>query len=211
MTKKCSLCLIEKDLTNFYPDKRGKLGRYARCNPCFNSSKKPWYEANKDTIKLKQRIFARGYVKSSEQKKKDMQRASAKNSQRRNTDTNYAARRRFVGLLSSLVRKAKSSYLEEYLGCSVVEFRAHLESKFKPGMTWENYGRTGWHIDHIVSLSGFDLTKEANVKIALHFTNTQPLWGTENRSKGVRSEPYDRCEVLVSEESTTIGGFFRSL
>ena len=31
------------------------------------------------------------------------------------------------------------------------ELRAHLESKWQPGMSWDNYGKqTGWVIDHIV-------------------------------------------------------------
>lgn len=35
MTKTCTACQIEKPLEDFYVDKRGKYGRYARCKPCF--------------------------------------------------------------------------------------------------------------------------------------------------------------------------------
>lgn len=67
------------------------------------------------------------------------------------------------------------------LGCSVVELRQHLEAQFQSGMSWANYG--DWHIDHIKPLSKFDLTDEAQFKEAVHYTNLQPLWATDNLKK----------------------------
>lgn len=197
MIKKCSLCLIEKDLTNFYLDRRGKLGRYARCKPCFNLSKKPWLESNKDKIRVKNRNYARRHVKSEEQNQLTMRKASTRNSARRKIDPNYAARRRFTSLIASLMRRTRSSYIEPYLGCSINDFRAYIASKFTVGMNWTNYGRTGWHVDHIIPLSSFDLTDENDIKRALHYTNTQPLWAVENKSKGSRNKPYLRKEISV--------------
>lgn len=71
------------------------------------------------------------------------------------------------------------------LGCSTDEFKAYLQSKFKPGMTWKNYG-SGWHIDHIKPCSHFDHTIESEVAACWHHTNMQPLWATENMRKGNR-------------------------
>lgn len=70
------------------------------------------------------------------------------------------------------------------LGCTIPELKAYLESKFQPGMTWENYSFKGWHIDHVVPLSRFDLTKLEEVKKACHYSNLQPLWAEDNLSKG---------------------------
>lgn len=70
------------------------------------------------------------------------------------------------------------------LGCSIEEFKKHLESRFQPGMTWDNYSHSGWHIDHIIPLSSFDLTDEQQLKKACHFTNLQPLWASDNIKKG---------------------------
>lgn len=61
---------------------------------------------------------------------------------------------------------------------------SHLESLFKPGMSWENHGE--WHIDHILPLASFDLTDEQQAAKACHYTNLQPLWASENMSKGAR-------------------------
>lgn len=67
------------------------------------------------------------------------------------------------------------------LGCSVVELKLYLESKFLPGMDWNNYGK--WHVDHIKPLSAFDLTDVEQFKEAVHFTNLQPLWAPDNIRK----------------------------
>ena len=70
------------------------------------------------------------------------------------------------------------------LGCSVSELRLYLESKFKEGMSWDNWGRTGWHIDHIKPLSSFNLQNKDDFLKANHYTNLQPLWAEENIKKG---------------------------
>jgi hypothetical protein len=81
------------------------------------------------------------------------------------------------------------------LGCSVDECRMYLESKFLPGMTWENhgFGDGKWHIDHILPCASFDLTKPEEQLKCFHYTNLQPLWHNENLSKS------DKIQVLTSE------------
>lgn len=63
---------------------------------------------------------------------------------------------------------------------SVEELIVHLESKFRDGMTWENYGSI-WHLDHIKPLSSFS---EENIMEAWELSNLQPLLKFENLSKG---------------------------
>lgn len=74
------------------------------------------------------------------------------------------------------------------LGLSIPEYRVYLESKFVESMSWENYGRgkDKWSIDHIVPLSSFDLTDRDQFLKACHYTNTQPMWFTDNISKGTK-------------------------
>ena len=68
---------------------------------------------------------------------------------------------------------------ELMLGCSYAEFKSYIESKFKDGMTWENYGK--WHLDHIIPLSQ---AKDNNDALLLnHYTNLQPLWAEDNLRK----------------------------
>jgi hypothetical protein len=71
----------------------------------------------------------------------------------------------------------------ELIGCGVSELMAHLAAQFQPGMSWENHGRNGWHVDHIVPCSHFDLTDPAEQKRCFHFSNLQPLWEADNIRK----------------------------
>lgn len=90
--------------------------------------------------------------------------------------------------LSRRIRKglktSKSTKTLVLLGCSVPQLRGYLEFRFKPGMSWNNYGRYGWHIDHIKPCASFDLTDPEQQKQCFHYTNLQPLWWWENLSKG---------------------------
>jgi hypothetical protein len=79
-------------------------------------------------------------------------------------------------------QNASGSAVEE-LGCSIQEFKLHIESMFQPGMHWGNRGIGGWHLDHIIPLSFFDLSDPGQRKRACHFTNMQPLWQAENLKK----------------------------
>ena len=72
------------------------------------------------------------------------------------------------------------------LGCTIEELKKHLESKFKPGMSWDNWTRNGWHIDHVKPLSKFDLNDREQLKKACHYSNLQPLWAKDNLSKGIK-------------------------
>lgn len=80
----------------------------------------------------------------------------------------------------------KSGASREIIGCDWDTLRAHLASGFVNGMSWDNYGQYGWHIDHKVPLSRFDMRDPAQVKEAWNYKNLQPLWWTDNLDKLAR-------------------------
>jgi hypothetical protein len=104
---------------------------------------------------------------------------------RRANDPGYRANR---AVRARLHKRLKAAHLKkhwrtcELIGCSDAELKAHLESQFVPGMTWENHG-TVWHIDHRVPLASFNLVDPDQQKKACHFTNLQPLFAVENMAK----------------------------
>ena len=58
--------------------------------------------------------------------------------------------------------KSKDHNFNKDIGCTKKELVGHLESLFKPGMNWENYGsgedgdhKGSWHIDHIIQETPF--------------------------------------------------------
>lgn len=78
----------------------------------------------------------------------------------------------------------KTSPTAAMVGCSYEDLVKHLESKFLPGMTWENRGRGGWHIDHKIPLASASTAEE--LEALCHYTNLQPLWALDNYVKGAK-------------------------
>ena len=85
-------------------------------------------------------------------------------------------------LHSALKGTRKSARTLELLGCPIEHLAKHLESKFLPGMSWQNHGE--WHVDHIRPLASFDLSDPAQQREACNWTNLQPLWAADNIRKG---------------------------
>ena len=80
----------------------------------------------------------------------------------------------------------KSAATKELLGCSQEFLIKHLESKFQEGMNWDNYALNGWHVDHIKPCHAFNMLDPEQQRKCFHYTNLQPLWGSDNCSKGAK-------------------------
>ena len=82
----------------------------------------------------------------------------------------------------------KADTTQNLLGCTTEELKAHLESQFTDGMSWDNYGMNGWHIDHIIPCSSFDMLDPEEQRECFHYTNLQPLWAEDNLRKSDKIE-----------------------
>jgi hypothetical protein len=147
-------------------------------------------QANKEKIRFKRKLFY--------EKNKDRLAEKSKNYRKINRDkvnlyTNNLRRSNVqfrlahnlrARLRDSLKNNYKSGSAVKNLGCSLEELKTHLESKFQPGMNWDNWSSNGWHIDHIKPLSSFDLSNKDELLKACHYTNLQPLWAKDNLIKG---------------------------
>lgn len=137
----------------YYEDNKAKI----------NARQKEIYQRDKDKIKARTKAYAIKRLK---------------------TDLNYKLRsllrRRILNALNGMIKHGRTM---ELLGCSIEEFKKYIELHWLPGMAWENHGLHGWHIDHIVPCSAFNLTDPVEQKQCFHYTNLQPLWGKSNWSK----------------------------
>lgn len=95
----------------------------------------------------------------------------------------------------ALKGRRKADHTKELIGCSVEFLKIWLELQFQPGMSWENYGFYGWHVDHIIPCCQFNLTDPVQQKICFHYTNLQPLWAYDNISKGNRERTH-KCSKI---------------
>lgn len=194
MTKICSKCKEEKSLSNFSKDSHKKSGIRTSCKSCNRNFSKQYYENNteKEILRAltynklnpdKHALHSRTYYKNNTDSCRIRNREYSR--KKMCSDTNY----RLKKLLRDRFRKAlKNNYKNgsaiENLGCSIQEFKKHLETKFQPGMSWDNFFIGKIHIDHIKPLCSFDLQNIEELKVALHYTNLQPLWAEDNLKKG---------------------------
>lgn len=89
-----------------------------------------------------------------------------------------------------VLRGRKPGSISDILPYTGQDLIAHLEELLLPGMTWENYGRQ-WHVDHKRPVSWFDWTRsdlENVIRECWALSNLQPLWGSDNVTKGNRYE-----------------------
>jgi hypothetical protein len=172
-SKKCSTSLWGK---NNREQKAIKLAEWRESNP----DKALNNYINRD--KEKEAIQKANYYKIN--KDKIIQAGIERASRRYHSDLNFKLRKILrCRMLNAIKGGSKGGSVITNLGCSIEELKKYLESKFKPGMTWNNHGIDGWHIDHKEPLVNFDLTKPEQVKIACHYSNLQPLWVQENLIK----------------------------
>lgn len=132
--------------------------------------------------KVKDRERKRGQKVEVKARRREL--AKAYHEHKQASDPIYRLRRTLRARVREALKGAcKAGKTMELTGCSPEALRAHLESLWKPGMTWENHGLHGWHIDHIIPCAAFDLADPQEQRKCFHYSNLQPLWGLENLSK----------------------------
>lgn len=82
------------------------------------------------------------------------------------------------------IQKAiKAKRMLELLGCTLEEFRVHIQSLFTDGMSWEKVLAGDIHVDHLRPIRAFNLLDPREQEKAFHFSNQGPKWKTHNLSK----------------------------
>jgi len=171
--------------------------------------KKLWRKKNKERVRqttIAYRIKNREKIREIDKRsrKKNAHKISERRRQKYRTDIHFRLRQKLSGSIRGILRKhgcRKSLKTMELLGCSIECFKKHLEDQFTDGMTWDNYGQYGWHIDHIKPCAAFDLTKPEEQKKCFNYKNLQPMWWPDNLKKnsiynGVRITYKNRSSII---------------
>lgn len=170
--KVCRTCKIEKRLFEFYASSGGnckecekaRMKEYRENHPIKRKeTKDKWNANNPDWIKQNKKNYVKRRIK------RDPVYRAMKIMRARTTEY---ANRKFHD---------KRGKFSEIIGIDPDGLREYISSKFKEGMSWENYGWSTWHLDHIIPISSAKSIKE--LEELSHYTNLQPLWKDENLDK----------------------------
>jgi len=110
----------------------------------------------------------------------------------------YINRRISKAIQASLKRKGASKnykHWEDIVGYTLDDLKERLESQFKQGMSWDNYGK--WHIDHIrpVASFKFESFEDEDFKLCWSLNNLQPLWAKDNVRKADKWDGQNRLPM----------------
>lgn len=202
--KVCTKCNVEKSLDEFVKRSNSPNGYRPNCKICYNKYKKKKYDINPtqmlesckkyrdknpNYIKIyrdenREKILNKMkeyYGNNREKLNEDMRK---RNNERKKIDFVYklsCLSRTRIGYFLRIKNMKKNNKTFGIVGCSPEFLKEYLETQFKEGMSWQNHGLFGWHIDHIIPLSSAK-TEEEIYKLC-HYTNLQPLWADDNIKK----------------------------
>lgn len=193
--KHCPTCDQWKILVEFTTQKSSWDGLCRMCRICFNE-----YRTNKrkndpkyreKDIEYKEKYEASGrrremnQIRYADKREEIISKCVAYNKKRYKEDIKFritTSLRTRINKVLKIQNAKKCNTSMDLIGCTPNFLKEYLQAKFKDGMTWENYGE--WHIDHIKCCVSFDLTKEEEQRKCFNYQNLQPLWASENLTKG---------------------------
>lgn len=226
--KICTQCNEEKD-SNCYST-NGLKGLRSQCKVCrsnnakqyrqahtdqLSAKDKQYYLANKEHIQARNKQYAADhrdeicknkclYYEANIQsiKQYHAQHKLARNEQRKQRRKDDVAFRIAESLKSRIHAVLKDTMIDrtwKYIGCSKAELVKWLEYQFDSNTTWDNYGKV-WHIDHVIPIDIFDMTRYDHQVVCFHWTNLRPLEKKQNLSKSnklvVDDIIYHRSQLL---------------
>ena len=213
-SKKCSECEVVKPLDEFRHRKDSKDGRRNNCKECQDEYQKQYrqdnpkkikergrqyYQDNKEELNERNRQYYRNNIEKIEERHRQWRKD---NKEKRSEYINKYIKNkyhndpafRFMMNISRQVRhmlnraggSKNGESVEKHLSYTKKQLWDHLRSLYTEGMTDDNYGE--WEIDHIYPHSKlpYDSMTDPNFQKVWALDNLQPLWASDNRSKGAK-------------------------
>ena len=184
--KRCYVCKETKPLSEFGSDRAKKDGQTDECRPCRKILNRQYRSNNKEKLKEMRKEHDKKYIRNNLPKVREWNR----NNKRK---YRHEPAFKFMDTISTHVwmilkrqgSSKKGESILQYLPYTKEELVQHLVSKFTEGMTLDNYGVGGWHIDHIIPQSKliYNSMDHPNFQKCWALENLQPLWAEDNWSK----------------------------
>lgn len=154
------------------------------------SGKRAEYDSRPEVRARRNRLQNERYQKDKEKRRAEA-RAYYKKHKQAIRERKQCPKYRLVDSLRQRVRRVikqefdPSAETLKLIGCSQDELLKWVEDHFEEGMTWENYGLHGWHLDHVVPVAKYmDNIEDPEVqRECFKKENLKPMWATENRKK----------------------------
>jgi DNA-binding CsgD family transcriptional regulator len=93
--------------------------------------------------------------------------------------------------LRQVVNGEGGLFFDETISCNRAFLIRWVQSQFGRDTNWDGYRQNGWHLDHAVPVSSFDMDSTEQRQIANCYRNIQPMRAQRNLIKGNRIVPHD--------------------
>jgi hypothetical protein len=153
---------------DFYIENRGSKLEYAR----------QYRTENRDQISETKRLIHQRNPEKMRSRVREWKRFNRKNNPE---FMMLESMRAMVRRVLESTGSGKENRTVELVGYTPDQLRNHIESQFKPGMSWDN--RSEWHIDHIIPMVKMVRAGLTDQSLINGLWNLQPLWKHENLKK----------------------------
>lgn len=220
----CSMCSVE--LT-----KETQVKNRPNCKNCYSAKKKAYKQDNKDLIIEQNKIYynnnkeiinEKNRINYNNNRDRDLARGKQwridnrekhKATENKRNRTNPIARlKRNCRSRIAVALKGHSLQTLKLIDCTIPFFKDWLQSNFKEGMTFDNYG-SYWHVDHVIPCAKFDLSKDDEIKNCFRWCNMQPLEANINLSKQDKInkdeiiEHYKKVNIFATTHNIKLNDF----
>lgn len=189
-----------REYIRFHPErtKERRRANYLKNRERRLAASKEWASRNREHLRAYAKAYHKKVVESGAWKKwyQGYKRPNTSAYQKKRRADNPGLR--ILCLLRSrlceiMVRKKLAT--SKSLMLNSTEIRDRMERLWKPGMTWENYGKE-WECDHIRPCAMFDFSIREEAVKCFSVNNLQPLWKSENRAKLARPPTNEELALI---------------
>jgi hypothetical protein len=212
--RKCRGCLITFPI-EFFRKRVRKTGRIEFEYNCLECAREISRQYNKNCSKNDKSNRSKKYNAKDKTKQKRseyyiankkyfLKKQKERDNRKRREDPFYRLRHRVSCVIWQYLNKTGGSKYGhsclKFLDYTIPELKSHLEAKFEPWMTWENYGpykksqwndadpyTWKWQIDHIIphSMLPYTSMEDSNFKKAWALNNLRPYSAKQNFLDGI--------------------------